>query len=295
MPNMKAIKAQISSVSNINQITKALEVVSTVKLKKLKEQTDSYRVFMNEFIATLHRLSGHINIFDNIETQSDKTLLIIMGTDKGLCGSLNAKLNKMIDTTFADAKGETDLYVVGKKTKEFFVRSGYNVVDAVSIKDTFNSADLADLYAYIQDSFGAGSYGRVVVAFNYFHNALVQEPVLLDLFPLNEGTFDTFVKEMNIDAADRLAEVEVTDVEFEPSKKELASYMQKLVITYMVYGALLQNKTGEFASRMIAMKNAKDNSRDLIKKLNITFNKARQAAVTQEISEIVSAKMSMEG
>jgi F-type H+-transporting ATPase subunit gamma len=151
------------------------------------------------------------------------------------------------------------------------------------------------LYHYIHDSLDNGRYARVVIAFNYFHNALVQEPVFLDLFPLQEGVFDSFVSSMGIDTTERLAQVDIHDIELEPSREELSLYVQALMIKYMVFGALLQNKTGEFASRMIAMKNAKDNSKDIIKKLNITFNKARQASVTQEISEIVSAKVSMEG
>jgi F-type H+-transporting ATPase subunit gamma len=125
MPNMRAIKTKISSVTNINQITKALEVVSTVKLKKIKEQTDSYRMFMNEFIATLHRLGQYVDIFDNIDVKSDKTLVIVMGTEKGLCGSLNAKINKMVDATFASSKKSVDIYAVGKKVAEFFVRGEY--------------------------------------------------------------------------------------------------------------------------------------------------------------------------
>ncbi|USN57241.1 MAG: ATP synthase F1 subunit gamma [Candidatus Peribacteria bacterium] len=291
---MRAIKTKISSVTNINQITKALEVVSTVKLKKVKEQTDSYRVFMNELIAMLHRLGQYVNIFDNVVVKSDKTLVIVMGTEKGLCGSLNAKINKMVDMTFSTSKDLVDIYAVGKKAVEFFVREGYTIAGSLSIPDMFDTSDVVELYNYIHESLDAGRYARVVIAFNYFHNALVQEPVFLDLFPLEEGAFDSFVESMGVDMTERLSQVEVTDIELEPSVGEVSTYLQALVIKYMVFGALLQNKTGEFASRMIAMKNAKDNSKDLIKKLNITFNKARQAAVTQEISEIVSAKVSME-
>lgn len=295
MPNMRAIKTKISSVTNINQITKALEVVSTVKLKKVKEQTDFYRVFMNELIAMLHRLGQYVNIFDNVDVKSDKTLVIVMGTEKGLCGSLNAKINKMVDIEFGGSKDSIDIYAVGKKAVEFFAREWYNITGSLSIPDMFDTSDVVALYQYIHESLDEGCYVRVVIAFNYFHNALVQEPVFLDLFPLEEGAFDSFVESMGVDTTERLAQVDVTDIELEPSAEELSAYVQALVIKYMVFGALLQNKTGEFASRMIAMKNAKDNSKDLIKKLNITFNKARQAAVTQEISEIVSAKVSMEG
>jgi F-type H+-transporting ATPase subunit gamma len=153
---------------------------------------------------------------------------------------------------------------------------------------------LHGLHDVLLDAIECGSYGRITLSFNYFRNALVQEPVFLNLFPLEQGVFDEFIQGLGLERAERFSEVDVVEIALEPDKVTLQTHLQKMILSYMIYGGILQNKTGEFASRMIAMKNAKDNSQDIIKQLRITYNKARQAAVTQEISEIVSAKVSME-
>jgi len=143
MANMKTIKSQISSVSNIQQITKALEIVATVKLQKVKQQTEDYREFMIEFLKIVQVINNKTNIF-NKENRPDtgKDLIIVAGTNKGLCGSLNSKLFKQIFTEFKDRQKDTDVFSMGKKSLEFFSRTDFNLVGQLELKDTFSEEDL---------------------------------------------------------------------------------------------------------------------------------------------------------
>lgn len=296
MANTKKIKAQIKSVSNIQQITKALEVVATVKLQKVKHQTEQYRDFMIEFMRIVQVLNQKTNIYNTSEGfDTGRKLVVVMGTDKGLCGSLNAKLFKEVFTKYDNQKENVDVFCIGKKTLEFFSRSNFNVVWQVSIKDEFEEDDLQGLYMFIRDAFEKRQYDEIVMYYNYFKNAISQVPLCANLYPLNKESFDTFSKEIGIDLNSfNTKEMENKDLLLEPTPEELAKEMRKQLLQHMLYGAVLQNKAGEFASRMIAMKNAKDNSTSLIRDLKLSFNKARQSVITQEISEIVWAKMALD-
>jgi F-type H+-transporting ATPase subunit gamma len=139
-------------------------------------------------------------------------------------------------------------------------------------------------------------YNGIRLYFNYFNNAIKQTPIDLQLFPLHKEEYEKFAEQIDININDFITQdIEQKDILLEPSKSELAKEIKEQLIQHVVYGAILQNKTGEYAARMIAMKNAKDNSISMIKSLKLSYNKARQAAVTQEVSEIMSAKNAIEG
>lgn len=139
-------------------------------------------------------------------------------------------------------------------------------------------------------------YKKVRLCFNYFNNAINQTPIDMQLFPADIKEYELFAKELDININDLIStSTQKKEILLEPGKEELAKEIKEQLIQHIVYGAILQNKTGEFAARMIAMKNAKDNSATMIKSLVLTYNKARQSAVTQEISEIMGAKMALEG
>jgi len=154
---------------------------------------------------------------------------------------------------------------------------------------------LRDLYVFIRNALETKAYKSIRLFFNYFNNAIKQTPIDLQLFPLNKEEYEVFADQLEININDFITqETQQKDLLLEPSKAELAKEIREQLIQHVVYGAILQNKTGEYAARMIAMKNAKDNSTSMIKSLRLSYNKARQAAVTQEVSEIMSAKMALE-
>ena len=296
MANTKKIKSQITSVANIQQITKALEIVATVKLQKVKQQAENYREFMIEFLRIVQVINSKTNIFNKEERKTTgKNLVIVTGTNKWLCWSLNNKLFKQVFSDLKKEKWETEVFCIGKKTLEFFSRTNFNVVGNTEIDDEFSEEDLSDLFNFLKSALTNRKYDNVKIYFNYFKNAITQVPLSLNLFPLNEESFENFTQELGIDIKEMLTdEIKNKELTLEPTPYELAKEMRKQLLQHMIYGAILQNKTGEFAARMVAMKNAKDNSNSMIKDLKLSFNKARQWAITQEISEIVGAKMAIE-
>lgn len=296
MVNAKQIKSKIKSVSNIKQITKALEVVATVKLQKAKAQTDSYKDFLIDFLKIVQVVQQKTDIFALTETKAQKDLIIVIGTDRGLCGWLNNRLFKQVFSKYESKHNRPDTFVVGKKALEFFSRTEFPLVWQMNVKDTFEQEDLADLYTFIQKAMQDQQYKTIQIYFNYFENAIKQTPLHMQVMPFNRHTLHTFGEQIDINVNQFLTKkVESSDIILEPTPVELVEEIKSQFVQHMIYGSILWNKTGEFASRMIAMKNAKDNSTTMIKNLRLSYNKARQSAVTQEISEIMGAKMALEG
>lgn len=297
MVNAKQIKSKIKSVSNIKQITKALEVVATVKLQKAKAQTDSYKDFLIDFLKIVQVVQQKTDIFEASPIdKSHKELIIVVGTDRGLCGGLNNRLFKQVFTKYQSVKNRPDTFIVGKKALEFFSRTDFPVVWQVNVKDAFQEEDLAELYTFLHKAIEDKQYKTIQVYFNYFENAIKQTPLHMQVMPLSKHTLKTFGEQINIDVNQFLTrKVEASDIILEPNLTALVEEIKSQFVQHMIYGSILRNKTGEFAARMIAMKNAKDNSTTMIKNLRLSYNKARQSAVTQEISEIMGAKMALEG
>jgi len=293
MANAKAIKAKIKSISNIQKITSALEVVSTVKLQKVKEQAENLKDYMTEFLYILDMVDFSRLFHQQNKSNSDKELVVVVWTEKWLCGALNSKLFKKIYDKTKDNKENIDVFVVWKKALEFFTRLWYNIIWVTNLKDTFSEKDLQDIRWILNKSIDENKYSKISIFFNYFRNTMVQIPTELQLFPLLRENFEEFAKTIELDI--NLSDEYNQDIIIEPSEEEFYSFLMKKFISDMVYATILQNKAWEHASRMIAMKNAKDNSIELKKWLTISYNKQRQASVTQEISEIVSAKIAMEG
>ncbi|HKL44078.1 MAG TPA: ATP synthase F1 subunit gamma [Candidatus Absconditabacterales bacterium] len=296
MPNMKKIKTKIKSVSNMKQITKALEVVATVKLQKTKKQTENYRDFMTDFLKIMNVVRTKLDILNtNKIDPNGRRLIIVVSSDKGLCGNLNSKLFKHVFQKYNDFKDNADVFCIGKKAFEFFARAGFNVVGHLNLPDDFNENDLTDVYDYIINGITKNKYAKIKVYFNYFKNTITQVPLRFKVYPIDQDSFDGFVQDIGLDLNDVITdELDYKDLIVEPDLKFFKQEMLRQFTQHMIYGAALQNKTGEFASRMLAMKNAKDNATDMIKSLKLSFNKARQSLITQEVTEIMSAKMAIE-
>lgn len=293
MANAKAIKSKIKSIWNIQKITSALEIVSTVKLQKLKEKTDNFKVYMNELLYIVDKVWSASSIFSFIkDIKSERELIIVVSSEKWLCWALNSKLFRKVYEDTKDIKENVDVFCIWKKALDFFTRSWYNIVWIENIKDNFSESDLNTTKAMLFENIEWLKYKNINLYYNYFKNSMVQIPSTVQLFPLDNSHMEQFFENIWLKIEDNFEDT--PDILIEPSEEEFYEFVYKQFVFSMIYGALLQNKTWEHASRMIAMKNAKDNSIDIQKNLKITYNKQRQASVTQEISEITWAKAAME-
>lgn len=295
MPNLKQIKGKIKSVQNLWKITKALEIVATVKLQKMKHSTEIYKSFMEDFLRILNAVKSQINIFENdqnIINKDWKRLLIVMTSDKWLCGPINSKLLKHIYGKYNSIKQNVDVFCIWKKWLDYFSRLNFNIVWSIQLKDNFEKNDLQVVNKYIEESIQLKKYAKMKVYFNYFKNTISQIPIRFKIFPLDQESFDAFVKDIWLKLDDITLE-EHKEMMIEPNKEEYKKELIKQMVANIIYWAALQNKTGEFASKMIAMKSAKDNSIQVNDSLTIQYNKTRQWIITQEISEIVSAKVAI--
>jgi len=295
MANAKAIKSKIKSIWNIQKITSALEVVSTVKLQKVKEKAENFKEYMTEFLYILDMVDLWKILWQKEDIKSEKVLIVVVSSEKWLCGSLNSKLFKKIyDDTRAN-KENIDVLCIWKKALEFFTRSWYNVIWTENLKDNFDEKDLNTVKWIVSKSIDEKKYKNIKIYYNYFKNTMSQIPSCLQIFPLEKENFYEFAKMIELDISSITINEFNWDIIIEPSESDYYEFVYKKFISDMIYWAVLENKAWEHASRMIAMKNAKDNSIDLQKTLTVKYNKQRQASVTQEISEIVGAKSAMEG
>lgn len=298
MANTKLIKSKIKSVNNLQKIVKALEIVSTIKLQKLKQKTINFRAFMQQFLGVLQAIREQVDIFDkeNFKTTTNKKLIIVVTTDKWLCGSMNSKIIKHLQEKYGsipEAKKNVDIFVIGKKGLDFFVAWGWNVVGTCHIKDNFSENDLNSVFVYLKQALKEKRYAKIKVYFNYFKNVVTQVPLRFKLYPLDKESFDAFLE--NIDTKlDDIQAIVNNSLVLEPDPKRFAQNLIENIIHHIVYYAVLNNKTSEQASRMLAMKNAKDNCGEIVGGLQTIYNKTRQGKITQEISEIVSAKIAIE-
>lgn len=296
MSSTRQLRTQIKSLKSLQKILKALEIVSTIKLQKMKKKTEVLRDFLINFLNVLHALEDQINLFDFDEKRWDpqwRRLIVLVSTDKGLCGPITSKLTRHLAIKYAERKNKVDIFVIGKKWLEFFVRDWWNIVGSLQLKDDFSEEELLPLYTYIKKSLAEKKYSKIKVYFNYFKTTMTQIPLRFKIYPLDKESFDAFLQDIDV-KLEKIEKINIPALAIEPSKTILMEKLIQEMVKYIVYSAVVQNKTWEHASRMIAMKNAKDNSWEIIKNVNTIYNKVRQGKITQEISEIGNAKAAIE-
>ena len=296
MANTKQIRTKIKSVKNLQKIIKALEIVSTVKLQKLKGVIGSYRAFMESFLEVLKEGRKAVNIFDFDQKAWDpngRRLLIVVTSDRGLCWAINSRIFKRMEKNYGNAKDNVDVFVVGKRGLEYFVRNGRNVVGSATISDKVFLWEVKPISAFIRQALEEKKYAKIKIYFNFFKNTMMQMSTRFKLYPLDEESFETFLQNTGLEV-DLLESIEKKYLMIEPDIESFKFDFLQVLIRNIIYSAVLNNKTSEHAARMLAMKNAKDNSVEVLNQLNLLYNKTRQAKITQEISEIVSAKVAIE-
>ena len=281
MAGAKEIRTQISSIKGTQKITSAMEMVAASKMRKAQERRETSRPYAER----IRQVVGHVAHANTeykhtymTEREVKRVGFIIVSTDRGLCGGLNINLFKKTIgsmTPWKEQGAEIDFCLIGSKAVGFFRSYGGNVVAATThIGDSPNIADLIGGVKVMLDKYEAGDIDRLYVVHNRFVNTMTQSPEVLQLLPLVPDKDESLKRPW--------------DYIYEPDAKQLLDGLLVRYIESQVFQAVVENNACEQAARMVAMKNATDNAGDLIDDLQLVYNKARQAAITQELSEIVS-------
>lgn len=303
MPNTRDIRRRITSIKNTKQITKAMEMVASVKMKRAQDAAIQTKEYALAALKLLAELSGKVDrkmhplLFD---VESDMTLVILMTSDKGLCGALNTNvLKKTMDfmKDFED-KSKVDFIAVGKKGRDFLQRSGFNIkAEFIDLGDKFGINDITPIAQIPLDDWKEKKYNKVVLIYNNFVNTMTQVSIVNTLLPIKkENIIDLATvgkdSEKKEDVEDKNNSTEYI---FEPSPGEVLKTMLPRLIEMQIYQGALESNASEHSARMVAMKSATDAAGDMIEDLTLTFNKARQAMITKEITEISAGKAALEG
>jgi len=280
MSSAKELRTQIGSIQNTQKITSAMEMVAASKMRKAQDRMAKGRPYSDHIREVISHLANSEPEYRHtymIERDVKRVGYIVVTTDKGLCGGLNINLLKEVVRamkTWADDDIEIDLCLVGNKGAQFFKSYGGNVVAATShLGEQPAVSDLIGAIKVMLDAFEAGEVDKVYLVGNVFVSTMNQQPTLSQLLPLDASDDETLKHRW--------------DYIYEPDARDLIEGLIERYIESQVYQAVVENVACEQAAKMIAMKAATDNAGDLIDELQLIMNNARQAAITQELSEII--------
>ena len=289
MPNTRDIRNRIKAVKNTAKITRAMQLVAASKMKRAQDvalQGRPYAQLMNRMLALLtERMPEFSHPFLEDRTVKTRGVLVIT-TDRGLCGSLNANLFREI--THLDAK-TTAFYTIGRKGRQFLSRTGRNLVADFEVSESAPFKEFRPVMEVMRADFEAGKIDSIEVLYPRFRNTLVQEPTLVPFLPLQH--FHDAVRK-RLEAENKELEQEDREFIFEPGAEEILPQLFDLFLRREIYQLLLDARASEQSARMVAMKSATDNAKKLTDQLTLQYNKARQAGITQEILEITAAASS---
>lgn len=286
MSSLKDIRTRISSVKSTRQITSAMKMVSAAKLKKAQDSVINLRPYAHKLNEILNNITKSVNIIeDNIYARSgypERILFVVISSNKGLCGAFNMNVIKetirIIDEDYygENEQGNVDVLTIGKAATEYFSKKGYKVIGSDNdLLDQLSFDKAAPLIEKIIDSFVDKDYDRVMLVYNRFKNAAVQILTSHQFLPVEVNYCEDEDSFVNFDYI------------MEPDQEYIVKHLIPKSLKLNFYEALLESLAAEHGARMTAMHKATDNATTLIKELELTYNKARQASITNEISEIV--------
>lgn len=289
---LKEVRNRIKSVQSTQQITKAMKMVSAAKLRKAQDaiiQMRPYAKKLQEMLSNIvSNAEGDISLDLAAERPVEKVLVIVITSDRGLCGGYNSNLIKLAKQTIREkyqaqhAKGTTEFLPIGKKGFEHFSKNNFKVVDHfwnIFLDLTFENVQKAAKFA--MDAFASGKVDAVELVYSEFKNAATQKFVVEQFLPVVK----THKKEGQ----------KVQDFIFEPDKELLIAELMPKILNTQLYKAVLDANASEHGARMTAMDKATENANELLKALKISYNRARQAAITTELTEIVSGAAALQG
>lgn len=283
MANLRDIRDRIASIQSTQQITKAMKMVAAAKLRKAQNRIIDLRPYVNRLAGVLKTIVANTSVenvyFRDVVDNPQSILYIVVSSDRGLCGGFNNNLFKVLEgdirNRFASqqASGGVSLMCLGRKSNEYFRKRGYKVVaDKTGFMDKLSFDQPTSIMAGVRKSFEAGEYDVVYLVFNEFKSVIAQNRLVEQLLPVPKPAED-FVSGEYL---------------FEPSADKMLDKLLPLYLNNQLWKALLESYASEQGARMAAMDNATENAKEITRQLKLTYNQARQAAITTEISEIVS-------
>lgn len=280
MANTKEIRQKIGSIQSTQKITRAMEMVAASKMRKSQNRVLASRPYLQRIKEVIsHLIRGNLEYTHQymIERPVKKVAFLVVSTDRGLCGGLNINLFKHVFAHMRKLDEQNipvEINTIGKRAETFFMHHKATVKASVTdVGDSPRIADLIGIMKVVIDAFAANEVDEVYLCYNKFISTLVQQPQIDKLLPVADP------KEASHDAWDYI---------YEPNAAELLDVLLHRYIETLIYQGTVENVACEQAARMIAMKNASDNAEDLIEDLKLVYNKARQAAITKELAEIVA-------
>ena len=281
MASGKEIRTQIGSVQNTQKITRAMEMVAASKMRKAQDRMHAARPYADKIRGVINHLAFAHSEYKHpyLEDRDVKRVgFIVVSSDRGLCGGLNNNLFRKTLTAmkeWQDKKIDVDLCTIGSKATSFFKNVNDIKASATHLGDTPGVADLIGTVKVMLDAYDNGEIDRLYVVYNRYVNTMTQDPTILQMLPVMQEEED---KEL----------VHHWDYIYEPDAKVVLDGLLIRYIESQVYQGVIENVACEMGARMVAMKAASDNAGDLIGELQLVYNKARQASITQELSEIVA-------
>lgn len=283
MPSLKEVRNRIASVKSTQQITSAMKMVAASKLRKAQTGILQLRPFANRQKELLQKLGSDVggNMPSELSDQrvANHVLIVALSSNRGLCGAFNTNVIKQsisVCNSYMATGSKVSYVTIGRKASEFFQKNGYDVIESHDeIYDNINFAQVSALADHLIDLFMSHKFDKVILIYHQFKNAVVQYLVAEQFLPISPI--------QNQDGNEQKA-----DYIFDPSREEILETLVPSILRTQVYKAVLDSWASEQGARMTAMSQATDNASELLKELKLTYNKARQAAITNEILEIVS-------
>ena len=284
MASMREIKRRRGSIQSTQQITKAMKLVATVKLQKAKQRAENskpYFQYMYKTVTSMLAKAGNVDHPYLNGGTSDKVGIVVITSNRGLAGGYNSNVAKLVQTC-GIAKENVRLYTVGKKGADALVRKGYEVATNYSdIIEEPTFEDAKQLSDRLLKDFTNGEIGEIYVAYTEFKNTVVHIPKMVKLLPVDANA--VVEDDSQVSDVDRL-----TLMNFEPSEEEAIGLLVPKYVTSILYGAFVEAVASENGARMQAMDSATNNAEEIINDLELKYNRARQGAITQELTEIIA-------
>lgn len=275
----REIKRRIRGINNIKQITNAMELVASARLRRARERLEKTRPFYNavyENIKEVLKGIGNINHPYIKARDINRSLYIVIAADRGLAGGFNSNVNRLVEEEIKDKKDKVSIITVGSKARDHFKTRGYDIkAEFIGMTENPSFQHARNIGNLVLEAYEKGEIDEVKLVYTRFISTISQTPNIIRLLP-------------NDSLMEEEAKVTKNIVEFEPSQDEVLDYLIPKYIQSVIYGALIESSCSQQGARRTAMENATENAEEMIDELSLSYNRARQAAITTEITEIVT-------